>query len=412
MNIFTKVSVALCLGMFFIASTAQSAPLFSVTSNGNYLTITTTRTNTLNAGIKSDGFTFSNCTLDSNGFCRFSVSKTQSQNLLIAGPAIQPKLTLCNFPLNGNNTCITIKLGERFAYVVNYTGFSVSLCPIDSSTGELGTCTVNSVDPTFLAPMGIALNPEGTLAYVTTTPYNGGGPNSVSVCPINSDGSLGQCTLSPAYFKAPWSLTFNATGSMAYVANGFSSPAFNTISTCSINTSNGEFISCNDFSDPSFNVPAGVILNKTGTRAYITNTGVIGNGTTVSLCPVNTLSGSLSTCQEMTDPTFHGPSGITFNNNETLAYVTNYQVQLGTTISRCPIKKVNGQFKPCTTLTSPSFSGPIGIKLNKAGTLAYITENKTNRVTVCSIVSGGSFGTCTDSTAATPLFSPIGITLF
>lgn len=414
MKLFTKVGTVLGLGLFFLTTVAFSAPLFSVDSNGNYLTVTTTSTKTLNVGIKSTGFSFSNCTLDTaSGYCRFTLNNTQSQNLLLAGPATQPVLSLCTFSnRNAINTCQTVNLAERFAYVVNYTGFSVSLCPIDSSTGALGTCTMTLPDPTFLAPMGIALNPKGTFAYVTTRPYNAGGPNSTSVCPINSDGSYGQCSLSTAYFKGPWFLTLNAQGTKAYVANGFTSPPINTISTCSIDTTDGTIASCTSFSDPTFNVPVAIKLNSAGTLAYVTNTGVGGNGVNVSLCPVNTADGSLRPCVSMTDPTFQGPAGITLNSKGTIAYVANYQVQNGATVSLCPINTRNGGiFKPCTALNSPVFSGPIGITLNKAGTFAYITENKSNQVSVCPINADGTFGTCKNSETG-PLNQPGGIVLY
>lgn len=441
MNIFAKISAVIGLGMFFLSSPAKSAPiLFNIASNGNNLTITTSSSTVVNAGIKSvsAGFSFTNCTLDANGYCRFSVINNLSQSLIMAGPAIQPQLTICSFDANNNpKTCQNIILGDRFAYIVSYLGFSVSLCPINSSTGQLSSCTVvangSNAFSSFPvgAPVSIALNPAGTLAYVTTTAYNGGQNNVAVICPINPDGSfnVSACTNSPQEFVQPWYMTLNANGSTAYVANGTSPNAAlggNNVSICSLNTLDGSFINnCSTFSDASFNRPAGIVLNKAGTLAYITNLHAVGNTGniyTVSKCSVNITDGSLSSCVAMADPTFFGPSGITLNNKGTWAYVTNYAVTNGITVSFCPINANRGGiFKSCTALSDATFRGPIGIQLYTAQTTptnkpaqpyAYITNYTTNQVSVCPINPDGSFGACTASDSSISLNNPTDIALF
>lgn len=420
MTIFTKLLTVIGLGMLLLVSSVPgfAAPpiTFPVSSNGNTLTIATSSTIPVTVGIQSltPGFNFPGCTI-TNGYCYVVVSDTLSQNITLAGPATQPTLRVCKIANNGTTSnCQSTVLANRFGYIVNYLGFSVSSCPINSITGQLSSCTriTDSVrDPTFaLGAYAIAINPAGTFAYLTTVSYNGGNPNAILICPINPDGLLGACATSAQGFNIPGYLTFNAEGTIAYVAN--TKTGSNAVSICSLNATDGSFSVCNNFTDASFNNPTGIALNSAENRAYVTNFGVAGSGVTVSKCSVNETSGSLSDCRAMPDPTFQGATGIAINNNDTFAYITNYNVTNGVTVSRCPINRKTGLFGSCTALSDTSFSGPIGIALNSTGTKAYVTEYNTSQVSVCPIKIDGSFDTCSASNPSTSLNTPIGIALF
>lgn len=437
MNILARISIVVGFGLALIATPLQSAPLFSVVSNGNTLTISTSSTTAVNAGIISDGFSFTNCTQYTKGYCRFTVTGGLPQEITIAGPARQPQLTICNFGTNNNpRNCQYITLSNRFAYVLNYlplvnnvSNFSISLCPVDSTTGQLGTCTLYQ-DPTFntVSPSGIALSPDGTTLYVTTGAYIGGQPNTISICPINSDGSFGNgtCIASPAEFYSPSSITINALGTLAYVPNagiGSQRTGGNTISVCPRNSLGGPVTNCSTFQDISFNNPRDITFNDTRTLAYIPNLYPVGYPSqasdtfTVSKCSVNTQTGSLSSCVAMTDPAFEGPSSIALNDKGTFAYVTNYYKvttgTFGTTVSLCPINtKQGGIFKACTTLSDPTFSGPIGIKLNATNTFAYITNYNSNQISICPVNLNGTLGACTAATSSILIKAPSDIVLF
>lgn len=58
--------------------------------------------------------------------------------------------------------------------VENLTGLlkhnPVSLCPVDSETGNLGVCTARMAAPTFLAVQGIEINPAGTVGLCDNKP--------------------------------------------------------------------------------------------------------------------------------------------------------------------------------------------------------------------------------------------------
>ena len=67
-----------------------------------------------------------------------------------------------------------------------------------------------------------------------------------------------------------------------------------------------------------------------------------------------------------------------------------------------------GALSACTTSGVTPLFGSIGIVLNSAGTVAFITDINTNNITQCS-VSGSTLSSC--SIAATGFSSPFGIVL-
>jgi DNA-binding beta-propeller fold protein YncE len=76
--------------------------------------------------------------------------------------------------------------------VTNNANNTVSACPINAD-GTFGTCVASNPGATFHGPTGIAINSQGTFAYVSNS-QNVGGNRSVSICPINPDGSLNTCS--------------------------------------------------------------------------------------------------------------------------------------------------------------------------------------------------------------------------
>jgi hypothetical protein len=171
-----------------------SGRFFNLSYIGNELSFTTATPAWFYqfAGISSltSGFNFLNCTPSDNGFCLFSVSDTLSGTATLRGPAVQPTFKLCLNGIGNTYSCESLSMGDRFAYVANFNNSTVSLCPINSN-GTLGTCTASNPGTTFSGPFAITLNAAGTLAYVANDSNN-----TVSLCPINSNGTLGTCTAS------------------------------------------------------------------------------------------------------------------------------------------------------------------------------------------------------------------------
>jgi hypothetical protein len=382
--------------------------LFSLTATGNILSIKPTIPGAFYqfAGINNitPGFTLSNCIyIDSdNGYCMFSASDTVPATPSILGPAIQPEFNVC---LNGRGktySCERAKIGYRFAYITNYVNNrnpTISLCPINPD-GTFGSCkSSGNTGISFSNPYQIALNNLGTSAYITNS-----GDGTVLLCPININGTFGNCTDSGAgnIFGGTSGIVLNRLGTIAYVTNPLTNGG--NVFKCPISP-NGTFGACIDSGNMgiNFNTPNGIALNNNGTVAYIANAN--NNANFVSKCPINA-DGSFGVCID-SGAIFSGPLGVVLNSAGTIAYVTNGS---NNTVSKCQINAFGG-FSSCTDSGAGSiFNQPFGISLNASGTTAYIANGESTNVSTCTINVDGSFKSCTN--AANEFNEPLYITMF
>jgi 6-phosphogluconolactonase (cycloisomerase 2 family) len=282
-----------------------------------------------------------------------------------------------------STTTLTIK--PQFSYIAN-NGGSVSICPVNAN-GSLGTCS-SFVDATFSNPKGIVLNSLYTFAYVADF-----SANRVSICPVNSSGSLTTCTsYADATFNGPQGITINSDETFLYVSNQHGatvsicalSPNGDTVGPCTATTGNG-----------TISAATSVVLNSTNTIAYVTDFG----NSTISICPVNSVTGGFGTCTTTSaGGTINKPVGTIINSTNTFAYTTNNNGATPPyTVSVCALN-ADGTFGTCTTNSAGStLNLPEGIGLNAANTFLYITNQGSNAVSVCA-VNGGTIGTCTPNT--------------
>lgn len=239
------------------------------------------------------------------------------------------------------------------------------LCQVDPATGLFSGCGNADGDGSavFIGTVATALN--GTQLYVSTFgDIFIGGSGYIYQCTIANTGLLVQCeqtatqpngTLYP--FTVPAAITLNASKTRAYIGSGLD----NNVVLCTVNSINAKLENCiNALADGQlsiFNNPVQLVLDASGTRAYVSNNGQA-MGQTVSLCAVNLFTGLLSNCQDSA-PLFMGPTGIALNTQNTLLYVNNYGA--GNT-SVCTINPSNGLLISCDT--TGSFPAPAGLVLN------------------------------------------------
>ena len=123
---------------------------------------------------------------------------------------------------------------------------SISSCFINTD-GSLSACISNE-SPSL--PYAVAINPANTFAYVATS-------TDVYYCSINTNGTLNPCILTGNNsFNFPTAITINSAGTFAYVTNLNG----NTVSSCPIN-SDGSFGVCTS-SEEILDGPDGIaILN-------------------------------------------------------------------------------------------------------------------------------------------------------
>lgn len=203
---------------------------------------------------------------------------------------------------NGPNS-IASNLDGTFAYVANYNGNTISICPINSN-GILGSCTV-SPQP-FFAPNTIKLNEDDTFAYITNHSND-----TVAVCSINSNGTFGTCNASNpnSTFHGPTGIAINPAGTIAYMSNTLNIGGNRNISICQINP-NGSLGSCSAYISPLFNFNnfGKIAVNSEGTFVYVVNQ----TNNYLSLCSI-VENGLIGSCSQIFDNTFSGPQGIAVN---------------------------------------------------------------------------------------------------
>lgn len=149
----------------------------------------------------------------------------------------------------GFNTPLAIAINPpgSFAYIVNASFNTISSCTVNND-GSLSNC-VSNLAPSF--PYAVAINPANTYVYITTS-------TDVFYCSINNDGTYNSCNNTGVNtFNFPTAITINAVGTIAYITNLNG----NTVSSCPINI-DGTFGNCTDLSG-LFDGPDGISLLNT-----------------------------------------------------------------------------------------------------------------------------------------------------
>ena len=394
---------------------------FKASVDGFNLNISTTVVNhvypSARIQILTPGYTITQsetgCSSSVNGYCLFKVSDRMPAIFKISGPVGTLEIKLClsgKGPLTCQNYPVTVSAHGRIGYVLNFIDESVLLCQINlNGTFRICKDSGNTGVP-FFHPAGIAMNGSRTIAYITNRDIdNTNVHNTVSLCPINSDGTFGVCQNSGHSgipFEGPTGIVLNSTGTIAYVVNNLN----DTVSLCPINP-DGTFGVCesagNIVGDPN-SQPIGIAINNAGTEAYVTTS----NTSNVSLCPINVTNGTFGTCSllDNTGNFFNGPAGIIINSAGTIAYIASHD---GDAVFMCAINSTDGTFNYCNNVDNTGAdSGPVGIVINSAGTIAYVSNNNTNTVFLCPINTDGTFGACenVENTGA-PFIGPFGMAL-
>jgi hypothetical protein len=362
-----NVNITLCLN----AKGPYSCQTYNVSALN--LSITTTIPNHVYpyAGIKinTPGFTLAPgyCTPLANGYCMFSVSDVAAKTIVI-------------------NT-------QRYAYVPNFQGSSISICLINGVTGFLSGCTNTSIS----FPSMIALNSAGTIAYVT----QGG---RVSLCAVDSKtGALSACQTTFNGLVTIRFIALNAAGTFAYVADDA------VVFLCRVNQTNGALSDCVSTGSGFGSLISGIALNPAQTIAYVSST----NPSKVVRCDINPVSGALTGCVDAAS-VFSSPIySITLNPAGTFAYIT---IISPGGIYLCAVNGTNGDLENCTTTAVGVYRESGYISINASNTLAYVKSSdfidpSLDIVYICSVnANDGTLSGCVDS-GGTGFDFPVGVTL-
>jgi len=297
----------------------------------------------------------------------------------------------------GVNPSFTLDAGNSCTIDVTVTTLSCPVAAKKGPPGNVQvrealvlvpSTTVQRNPLTSIIQLNIVQGP--TIAGLTAYIANDDESNIVTLCPVNLDGSLGdnfgECTpLSDGTFNIPEDVivspkaAFTGGVTMAYVANAGN----NTISVCPVNQ-DGTFGYCKTpaFTDLSFNFGyTGLRLSADLTTLYVTNYW----SNTISTCPVNldgTLSGACTAYAGLPNTApFNGPNGrIVVNLANTHTYVPNYG---NNSVSIC-----DSAFASCTYDSDSNFNDPIGLDMDVTGSYVF-AANSGSTVASCKVTAAG-----------------------
>ena len=347
----------------------------------------------------------SDCRMQSNGYCLFSVAANGTKQMTLQGANGPVSATIC---LNGIAalTCQTYSLNiNQLAYISNYNSKTISSCPVKAD-GTLEACSVMSTTGSPISePYQVALNAEKTRAYVVSR-----NESKVFQCLLDSQGDFIDCQDSGntgADFDGPSGIVLNQANTIAYVTNQ-GNLLDSDVSVCPI-LSTGSFGDCvvSGNTGVSFDAANGIGLNVDETFAYIANAG----NNTVSVCPIQG-NGTFGACLDS------GNSGVAFvepvailTASSTTIYVSNYGSDQ---VLRCPVTPSTGLLGACVDSgnTGVSFFGPGGgVIFNNTETSMYVASEDGFYISLCPLNTNGSLGACaivSQGVIDTPIWMTLG----
>lgn len=317
-----------------------------------------------------------------------------------------------------------ITLNRLYALVILF--FAQNLCaanfnitplgtlPTSVTTGQTVVANYTLTNLTHTARNGYVLQGlPATVTQNTTNPYCSNpinlGPNASCQLQLNITGAVS----SNFAICKEYSCTTAATPLNVFQSGGPGAPSYAYItdnqqnipyvSLCTLNTTTGSIVSCQNAGGDSVLVNAiglgGIVLNNSGTIAYMSSSGMTNN---VFQCTINQITKEFSACSSTTINSQGGYApmngGLTLNNAGTIAFLVN---DLAFEIIACPI--VSGTITDNCVNTNATFSSglaPTKINLNQEESVAYIGSASGGLpvgITKCS-VSGTSFSSCANIT--------------
>ena len=213
---------------------------------------------------------------------------------------------------------------------------------IDTSTNSATKTVSNSLSPPFSRPLGVALSPEGTFAYVSD--WNTGEIYYIDV-PSNT-----ATQMVVGSFSNPNAIAISSDSTFAYLADYGTGTVYRI--DVATNTATPTTNTLGIFDGPA--VPA---ISLDASFAYVTN---------ISTAAVFQIDTTTNAATAQVEGSFQFPIGITISADGTKAYVAD---------SIAPaIFTINTQTNVATQFTSSSLQSPYGVVLSTDGKTLYIAD--------------------------------------
>lgn len=290
-------------------------------------------------------------------------------------------------------------VGER-VYIANRTLGSVSLCSLQSSTGDIIDCSDSGAGTIFSNPIGIALSVDKNFLYVGNTANH-----TVTVCAVNqTDGTLSDCATSGSGFVQPTHFDFNSSGTKVYIANNGN----DTVSACSVDEDDGSLSDCQTTAGGVDILTAnGIAIDNNDSFAYIPDL----NSNAVYVCPIEE-TGLFGTCVDSGQgATFSNTTTMIFNSDASQAYINEGFLTL------CDVDSTSGGLSNCVDSGLGALSGLGEFVFNDTYDKLYLTRSffTIYEVRSCDVSSEtGLLSNCADAAGdgSASFTSPTGIALW
>lgn len=237
--------------------------------------------------------------------------------------------------------------------------------------------TVSSIGVGF-GPTDIAINPQGTLAYVT---YYGQAPGVVNVINLASDTVVNSITVQ----QNPVSVAFNPAGTLAFVGDACGITGNTVLCGSHLDIGLGAISVINVATNTVINTimvggePFDLTVNPQGTLLYVAD-----NCGYTTVCNhdlygvISIINISTNTVVDTVNTLGIAPNQVAFNPSGSQAYVVNYcGLDLGcdTPYTSNGLLSIINTTNNVVINTITVGAGSVGITINPTGTIAYVVNN-------------------------------------
>jgi hypothetical protein len=368
------------------------------------------------AGIKATSpfVTLSNiggerCTPNERGYCLFQVCDNSPASFTYSGPAGSTDFNLCLNGKGDTSSCQKVHFSTQYAYVADDFGH-VWQCPVNPN-GTFGTClilTPAKTPPGYIpwgGPFKIAFtNVAGSeYSYIADGDFTG----FVYTCSLNSSNdTYNRCVISESFIDAS-QVAFATVSDIkfAYVADYGDPSVAGEVWKCRISPADGSLNSCTQQLSGTFSQADGITIEKFQDThyAYVSDFG----NKMVYQCTIDSTNGSFISCLPATTPGMLAPWEVAFQrvNGVLYAYIADSGAgsPLIGKVWQCSVNS-DGSFNNCNQLhpnfTTMAYREPFGIVFNKADGIlyAYVSDDGTSRGTYqmfqCTLNDDGTFNEC------------------
>lgn len=291
---------------------------------------------------------------------------------------------------------ITLNHDGTKAYLLESNYFTLSYAITSCNVNTDGTFSGCFSYKTNMDPLySFALSPHNTTAYFGLVHNLNSAPgNYITRCNLSDNITCSRTYGLPDHVREPSQIALNPEGTKAYIANNASGDQFApSITECDINPADTSFTSCKGIIGPSGEMPAAFVFNSKGTVAYYTALPAPFDNSVVHRYTVN------SQGEFKDDLTFNFKKKIddfVLNPAGNKAYIVSSVLSWTNEINRCDVNSTDGSLSNCTLASDQSLCDhPQGITFNSAGTIAYVTDHSDfTYVYKCAIDTDGNLRNC------------------